>query len=82
MCILPACMSVYHIYVVPMKSTSEPLELQSPGIGITDVRELPGKCWGLNLGHLEDPPVLLTTEPSFQPHSRYFYMNEADFALH
>ena len=29
--------------------------------------ELPCRCWGLNLGPLEEQSVLLTTEPFLQP---------------
>ena len=39
----------------------------SPGIGVTDNCELSHECWELNLGPLEEQPVLLTTEPSLQP---------------
>ena len=37
------------------------LETGVPGGG-----ELPRGCWGLDLGHLEEQPLLLTTEPSLQ----------------
>ena len=36
----------------------------SPGIGVTDSCELSCGCWELNLGPLEEQPVLLTIEPS------------------
>jgi hypothetical protein len=35
----------------------------SPGIGVIDSCELPCGCWELNLGPLEEQPVLLTTSP-------------------
>jgi len=35
--------------------------------GVTDSYELPCGCWELNLGPLEEQPVLLTTEPSPAP---------------
>lgn len=35
-----------------------------PGTGVTDRSELPRECRELNLDHLEERPVLLTTEPS------------------
>ena len=34
--------------------------------GITDRCELPCGCWELNLGHLEEQPMILTTEASLQ----------------
>ncbi|EDL03328.1 mCG1026209, isoform CRA_a [Mus musculus] len=39
--------------------------VRSPGTGVTDRRELPYGCRELNLDPLEEPPALLTTEPSF-----------------
>ena len=39
-----------------------------PRTGITDSCELTGGYWELNPGPLELQPVLLTTEPSLQPH--------------
>jgi hypothetical protein len=35
---------------------------------ITDGCEPPCGCWDLNSGPLEEQSVLLTTEPSLQPH--------------
>jgi len=37
-----------------------------PEAGVTDGYELPCGCWELNLGPLEEQPVLLTAEPSLQ----------------
>ena len=39
---------------------------------ITDGCEPPCGCWGLNSGPLEEQSVLLTTEPSLQPHHACF----------
>lgn len=61
------------------KSTLEPLDPHSLAAGITEVCELPGECWELNSGALEEPPVLSHLS---SPILRYFYMNEADFSLH
>jgi hypothetical protein len=36
---------------------------------ITNGCELPCGCWDLNSGPLEEQLVLLTTEPSLQPHN-------------
>lgn len=36
--------------------------------GVTDGCELIFRCWELNLGSLEEHPVLSTTEPSLQLH--------------
>jgi hypothetical protein len=41
--------------------------VRSPGAGATVSCELPCGCWELNLGPLQEEPVLLTAEPSFQP---------------
>ena len=41
--------------------------VRSPGARVTDSYELPCGCWELNLGPLEEQPVLLTTEPFLQP---------------
>ena len=38
----------------------------SLGAGVTDSCELLNRCWELNLCPLEEQPVLLTTELSFQ----------------
>ena len=43
-----------------------------PGTGVTNSYELLCGCWELNLGPLEEPLVLLTTEPSLQPHCILF----------
>jgi hypothetical protein len=37
---------------------------------ITDGCEPPRGCWELNLGPLEEQPVLLTAEPSLQPQDK------------
>ena len=36
--------------------------------GVADGGELPCGCWELNPGSLEEQLVLLTAEPSLQPH--------------
>ncbi|XP_050003558.1 adiponectin receptor protein 1 [Alexandromys fortis] len=41
---------------------------KSPATGSSDSCELPCGCWELNPGPLEEQSVLLTTEPSLQPH--------------
>lgn len=43
------------------------------GTGVTDSCELPCGYWELNPSPLEEQPVPLTTEPSFQPLNFYFY---------
>jgi hypothetical protein len=47
-----------------------------PGTGVTESCELPCGCWELNPGHLEEQPVLLTPEPSVQPHISVFVVSE------
>jgi hypothetical protein len=37
--------------------------VKSPRIGARDSCELSCECWKLNLGPLEEQPILLTTEP-------------------
>ena len=39
---------------------------------MTDGCEPPCGCWELNVGPLEEQPVLLTTEPSLQPPTTCF----------
>ena len=43
---------------------------------ITDGYEPPCCCWKLDRGPLEEHPVLLTTEPSLQPHLKKFFFND------
>ena len=47
-------------------------EVRSPGTGVSNSCELPCGCWELNPDTLEEPPVLLTAEPSLQPQSQVF----------
>ena len=47
------------------------VSLQAPNL-ITDGCEPPCGCWELNSGPLEELSVLLTTEPSLQPHVMIF----------
>jgi hypothetical protein len=42
--------------------------VRSPGTGVMDSYELLCGCWELHAGPLEEQPVLLTAELSFQPH--------------
>lgn len=56
MSVLPAFMSVYHIYVsaqTGQKRARGPLELESDCCGS------PGECWELNLAILQEYPGLL-----------------------
>jgi len=46
--------------------------VRSPETGVTASCKLPFGSWELNLGSLEDEPVLLTSEPSFQSHDELF----------
>jgi hypothetical protein len=48
--------------------------VRSPETGIANSCELPYECWELNLGPLKEQPVLLTTEPSLQPHRSFDVM--------
>lgn len=63
--VLPACTSVHH-----MKACSpwKPEEgILSPATGITDGCKQPCGSWQLNLGLLEEKPVLLIVKPSLYP---------------
>ena len=42
------------------------------GTGVTDNCKLPCGCWELNSGPLEEQPMLLTVESSFQPLALHF----------
>jgi hypothetical protein len=50
--------------------------IRSPGTRVIDNCELPCGCWKLTLGPLEEQPVLLTIEPSVQPHKTKFLMGD------
>lgn len=52
--VLCACLLVHYVYDW----------CQVAGNGVTDGSELIFRCWELNLGSLEQHPVLSTTEPS------------------
>lgn len=62
MCIglLPAWMSVYHLYAVPMEAGEG---IRTPETGVTNGCEPLYGCWEPNI---EDQPVLLMTESSLQ----------------
>ena len=60
----PACISVYHMQKAPMEAR---IGHQIPRTGITDGGELPRGVWEINLGPLEEQPVLSPAEPSPQP---------------
>jgi len=47
---------------------------------ITDGCEPPRGCWDLNSGPLEEQSMLLTSEPSLQPH-KVSFMNMCDIAF-
>ena len=51
------------------------------GTGVTDGCEPPHGYWELNSGPLEEQPVLLITEPSFQPLHSGFYTCMASSSL-
>ena len=54
-------LKIYLCALVFCLCVSDPLKLE------LDSCELPSGCQELNWGPLEEQPVLLTTEPSFQP---------------
>jgi hypothetical protein len=60
-----SCMWVYYRCLqTHQKRASDP---------ITDGCEPPCGCWELNSGPLEEQSVLLTAEPSLQPHLFFFF---------
>lgn len=62
--VLPACLPVHHVYCWYLKEPED--GVSSPGTRVTDICELLSGNWELNPGPVEEPPVLLTTEPSLQ----------------
>ena len=52
--------------------------VKSPGTGGTHSCELSCGCWELNLGPLEEQPVLLTIETSLQPLVLWFFFLRQD----
>ena len=46
---------------------------KSRGTGLTGDCELPCGCWGLNLGLLDEQPVLLNTDPTLEVEISGFY---------
>jgi len=58
--------------------------VRSPVTGIIDICEGLYECWDLNLGTLEEQPVLLTTESFLQPWYNlfFFFINLSISYLH
>lgn len=63
MCIgvLPACMSVHHLYIVSEENIS------SPGTGVRDSYELLCGCWKSNPDPLEEELVYIAAKATLQP---------------
>jgi hypothetical protein len=61
---------MYLFYVSTLLFSSD-----TPEEAITDVCEPPCGCWELNSGPSEEQSVLLTAEPSLQPHFGLFLIN-------
>ena len=57
------------------------VKVRPPATGSSDSCELPYGCWELNPGPLEEQSVLLTTEPSLQPHFFFFLRQGFSVAL-
>ena len=73
--VLPACMYVCLMHAWCLRKPEKGIGF--PGTGVTDGREPPCGCWGLNLGPLEEQPVLLIAEPPLQSHAFiYFYFGD------
>ena len=56
---------------VPATHGSQKRELDSLEFIVTNSYQLPHECWELNPELLQEQPVLLTTEPSLQPHETW-----------
>jgi hypothetical protein len=65
MSVWSACMPVYCMLAWLLWKSKE--GSRSPGAGVTDICELPHRCWESNLGLLEEQPVLLTASVSTAP---------------
>lgn len=65
MSVLPACISVHHMYVWCQWGLQE--GIRDPGTIIIGAYEPPHGCLELDSGPLEKHPVLLTTESFLQP---------------
>ena len=66
MTVFSMCMYVHHMCACDQrgqKRASDPLKLE-----LQKVCELPCECWKLNLGPVQEQPVLLTTELFLQDH--------------
>lgn len=63
--VLTTWMLVYYMYVWCLRRPKE--AMRYPRIRATDSCEFVCRCWELNLGPLEEQPVLLRIEPSLQP---------------
>jgi hypothetical protein len=61
MSVLPTCMFM-HFYAWCPRRPEE--GIIPPGTGVTSSYELLCVCWELNLGPLEEQPILLAAEPS------------------
>jgi hypothetical protein len=58
---MPGCVLVFCLHVCLFEGVI------FPGTGVIDSCEQPCGCWDLNLGPLEEQPVLLTAKSSLQP---------------
>ena len=57
--VLLACTYVHHMHMVATETEGS---IKPTGLGVTDCG-----CWELNLGSLQEQPVLLTADSSLQP---------------
>jgi hypothetical protein len=61
--ILPTWMSIYHANAVHIEAEED---IGSPRTGVTEGYKPSCGCWELSLGSVQEQPVLLAIEPSFQ----------------
>lgn len=76
-----ACMTVHHIFAWFLRRPEE--GIGSPETQVREGCQLPCEGWESTLGLLEAQPVLLSTQPSLQPHGFYiklqrFYLYSSD----
>ena len=67
--ILPACMSVYHVFAWHILRPEE--DIRFSGTEVTGKYASPSKVRNLNLDILQEQPVLLTAEPSLSSFNNF-----------
>lgn len=64
------------MYVYALQMCWRPEEgIESPGTGVIGGWKIPCRCLELNLSPLTEQPLILTSEPSLQPHFLEIFRN-------